>query len=151
MNAEERRKAKMKLWDSFHPTGGQKHHRVKKNVVHLTPYPAATLEHELCIFIHSFLYRSGCAVEILFPLFLERIPEFVKGIDYKKDREKNKKDFLTQAIENSSGLKRDFVGMEELPDGSPVEFETDAKRAKKNKGQLYLGKDKKVTVYEIPK
>ena len=146
MNSAERRKFKKRLWDSYSPTGGQRHHRVKKNVVFVVPYPSATLEHELCKFLYAYLHRSGCAVEILFPQFLERIPEFIKGIDYKEGRDKVKRDYWTEAVENATGLRRDFVCGET---GNVTEFEHDLKRAKKEKGQLYLSKQ--VTTYEIPK
>ena len=62
MNAAERKRFKIKLHNSYHPTGGQKHHKIKKNVLFVTPYPSATIEHELCKFLYAYLHRSGCNV-----------------------------------------------------------------------------------------
>jgi len=145
MNAAERKRFKSKLYNSYHPTGKSAHYRVKKNVLCITPYPSATLEHELCKFLFAYLDHSNCNADYLFPLFLERIPKFVKGIDYKSTKEKGTNDYWTEGVENATGLRRDYTSGE---NGRIREFETDKKRALKDKGEGYTVN---TDIYEIPK
>ena len=77
-------------------------------------------------------------------MFMERIPEFIMDIEYKKDREP-KRDYWTEGTENKTGIKRDFTCGET---GKKVEFEKDKKRALKTKGEGYT--EGNVDIYEIP-
>lgn len=142
MNAKERRRFKKKLYNSFSPQGKSAYYKVKKNVLFVVPYPAATLEHELAKFLTAYLHRSGVDVHALIPKFLKRIPDFIEGIDYKSKGKT--RDYITEAVENKTDLRRDFVDLET---GEIIEFEHDYSLAKKKKGKDY--EHDKVVVYEL--